>query len=392
MQDRSWIAVTVASPAARVSLILWGFGFALVAILAGLMGRGFLVQAMIQLPLCLTALSLAMALHFLWQRLEPRASALRWPPILVACLCASTLQSALDLALYQWLTDALFPEWRNWATIDFTRFGFVFILYTWTFCLNVTLFWALDIGERAKQQERIAAAAEARAQDARIEALRFQLNPHFLLNTLNAISSLIVQGRPADADAMTIKLAAFLHINLAGDVKTPIALADEIATIEAYLDMEAVRFGERLTVDIDCPVDLGNASVPGFILQPLVENAVKYAVASSRRGAKISIVARAADDMLAISVKDDGRAELPLPANGTGVGLRNIRERLAILYGEKGQLRTSASESGFSATLHIPLTPCLGHHADVRPASRPGCVPPIGTADDIPAASCRCPP
>lgn len=361
MQDRSFIAGAIASPAARVSLILWGFGFALVAILAGLMGRGFWVQAMIQLPLCLTALSLAMALHFLWQRLGPLAPALRWPSILVGCLCASALQSAFDLALYQWLTDMLFPAWRSWTNIDFTRIGFVFILYTWTFCLNVTLFWALGISEGAKKQERLAAAAEARAQDARIEALRFQLNPHFLLNTLNAISSLIVQGRPADADAMTMKLATFLHINLAGDVKTPIALADEIATIEAYLDMEAIRFGERLTVEIDCPVDLGNASVPGFILQPLVENAVKYAVASSQLGATISIVARATGDMLAISVSDEGRAELPLPANGTGVGLRNIRERLAVLYGEKGQLHTSASKTGFTATVHFPLMPCASH-------------------------------
>ncbi|WP_186401552.1 sensor histidine kinase [Sphingopyxis sp. P1IMeth2] len=358
MQDRSFIACAAASPAARVSLILWGFGFALVAILAGLMGRGFLVQAMIQLPLCLTALSLAMALFFLWQRLEPAAPALRWPSILVGCLCAGALQSALDLVLYRWLTDTLFPEWQSWTNIDFRRIGFVFILYTWTFCLNVTLFWALGISERAKKQEMLAAAAEARAQDARIEALRFQLNPHFLLNTLNAISSLIVQGRPDDADAMTMKLATFFQINLGGDVKTPIALADEIATIEAYLDMEAIRFAERLKVEIDCPADLGNASVPGFILQPLVENAVKYAVASSRLGATISIVARAADDMLTICVSDDGRAELPVPENGTGVGLRNIRDRLAVLYGERGQLHTSASESGFTATLHIPLMPC----------------------------------
>lgn len=361
MRDRSWIAVTAASPAARVSLILWAFGFALVAILAGMMGRGFVVQALVQLPLCLTALGLAMALNFLWQRLEPGRPALRWPSILVGCLCAGIVQSALDLALYQWLTDALFPEWRTWTTIDFTRFGFVFILYTWTFCLNVTLFWALGISERAKQQESIAAIAEAQAHDARIEALRFQLNPHFLLNTLNAISSLIVQDRAADADAMAMKLAAFLHISLASDVKAPIALADEVATIEAYLDMEAVRFGERLAVDIDCPEELNDASVPGFILQPLVENAVKYAVAPSRLGATITIAARAEGDMLTISVRDDGRAGRAAPANGTGVGLHNIRERLAVLYGADGQLETSVHEKGFSATVRLPLKIFAGH-------------------------------
>ncbi|WP_164078759.1 histidine kinase, partial [Stenotrophomonas maltophilia] len=120
-----------------------------------------------------------------------------------------------------------------------------FALYSWTFCLNATLFWALGVDEKAKRQERITTEAKLAAQEARIEALRFQLNPHFLLNTLNAVASLAAMNRNVEAEAMTMKLADFLHGSLATDAKAPIPLANELAIIESYLDIEAVRFGDR---------------------------------------------------------------------------------------------------------------------------------------------------
>lgn len=342
--------------AARISLILWSFGYVLVALLASMMGRGsFLLQFLIQTPLLVVALVQVAVIHMVWRALAARAPAVLWSLLALACLTAGAIQSAVDLGLYVWLTRAFFPAWAAWTTIDASRIGFVLILYSWTFCLNATLFWALRSEEAAKAQGRRAAQAEAVAQEARIEALRFQLNPHFLFNTLNAISSLVITNRNAEAEAMTSRLASFLRTSFDTDPKLPISLADELATIESYLDIEGVRFGERLHVTLDCPPDLLGALVPSFILQPLVENAVKYAVAPSRLGATIGVAARKAGGELTICVKDTGRGCAAPSVGGTGVGLRNIRTRLAALYGSAGRLETAARDTGFTATVHLPL-------------------------------------
>ena len=340
----------------KISLILWTFGYVLVAVLAAMMGRGFLIQLLVQVPLWCVAVTLVAGLYAVWRRLDTRPPAIRWPLMALACLAAGAIQSLADLSLYAWLTKAFFPQWRNWTEIDISRVAFVSILYSWTFCLNATLFWALNSEEQAKAQARRAAEAEAAAQEAKIEALRFQLNPHFLFNTLNAISSLVIKNRNAEAEAMTTKLASFLRTSFDTDPKAPISLADELATIEAYLDIEGVRFGERLQVEVDCAPRLLQARVPSFILQPLVENAVKYAVAPSRLGSRICIAAREVGPDLEISVADTGRGGALAPASGTGVGLSNTRTRLAALYGAAGRLETAAGAAGFTATLRLPLS------------------------------------
>jgi signal transduction histidine kinase len=340
---------------ARISLILWTFGYILVAVLAGMMGRGFLIQLLVQVPLWCVAIVLVAGLYAIWRRLDSRPPAIRWPLMALACLAAGAIQSLADLSLYAWLTRALFPQWKNWTEIDISRVAFVSILYSWTFCLNATLFWALNADEQAKAQTQRAAEAEAAAQEAKIEALRFQLNPHFLFNTLNAISSLVIKNRNAEAEVMTTKLASFLRTSFDTDPKAPITLADELATIEAYLDIEGVRFGERLQVEVDCAPGLLRAQVPSFILQPLVENAVKYAVAPSRLGATIRIAVREVGPDLEIAVADTGRGGAAAPANGTGVGLSNTCTRLAALYGAAGRLETVADVEGFTATLRMPL-------------------------------------
>ncbi|MDP1598613.1 sensor histidine kinase [Phenylobacterium sp.] len=341
---------------AKISLILWTFGYVLVAVLAAMMGRGFLIQLLVQVPLWCVAVTLVAGLYAVWRRLDTRPPAIRWPLMALACLAAGAIQSLADLSLYAWLTKAFFPQWRNWTEIDISRVAFVSILYSWTFCLNATLFWALNSEEQAKAQSRRAAEAEAAAQEAKIEALRFQLNPHFLFNTLNAISSLVIKNRNAEAEAMTTKLASFLRTSFDTDPKAPISLADELATIEAYLDIEGVRFGERLQVEVDCAPRLLLARVPSFVLQPLVENAVKYAVAPSRLGSRICIAAREVGPDLEISVADTGRGGALAPASGTGVGLNNTRTRLAALYGAAGRLETAAGAAGFTATLRLPLS------------------------------------
>ncbi len=215
----------------------------------------------------------------------------------------------------------------------------------------------LMLSERAvRNSERRLAEARSAAQNAELAALRFQLNPHFLFNTLNAISSLIVTNRNAEADRMTMKLSDFLRLTLEADPDAEVTLDEELATTQSYLDIEAVRFGERLRVAFECPANLLDARVPSFLLQPIVENSIKYAVLPSRRPVTLSVRASRVDGTLQLSVRDDGGHGFGIqPAGGTGLGLQNVRKRLAAFYGEKGDLSATATDSGFVVVLTLPL-------------------------------------
>jgi signal transduction histidine kinase len=228
-------------------------------------------------------------------------------------------------------------------------FMLIYAFYAAALCLGLA-----SIAVRAG--ERHLAHARNSAQQAKIAALRFQLNPHFLFNTLNAISALIVTGRNGDAERMTVKLSEFLRISLESDPEAEVTLDEELATTQSYLDIEAVRFPQRLKTEFQCPAALLGASVPSFLLQPLVENAVKYAVAPSRHTVTLSVHAKAALGTLTLTVEDDGRQAFgALPPGGTGLGLANISKRLDAFYGPLGTLEATATERGFIVTIQLPL-------------------------------------
>ncbi|WP_245654047.1 sensor histidine kinase [Novosphingobium rosa] len=219
-----------------------------------------------------------------------------------------------------------------------------------------SLYLALTYAVRAAALERREAALRAAAQAAELKALRYQVNPHFLFNTLNALSSLILTGKREQAEQMIINLATFFRTSLTGDTTEDVPLADEIMLQRLYLDIERVRFPERLLVNIDVPEALLTACVPGLILQPLVENAVKYAVSRSRRPVTIRIAAREEGGALALSVEDDGDPVSPAPEGGTGLGLPNVRDRLAARFGADASChREARAEGGFAVTLTMPL-------------------------------------
>ncbi|MET0240988.1 MAG: histidine kinase [Sphingobium sp.] len=225
----------------------------------------------------------------------------------------------------------------------------------------IYLFYAAVLGlmmssHAGRQRERQLAEAQAAAQQAQLAALRFQLNPHFLFNTLNAISSLIVTGRNDDAERMTVRLSAFLRSSLEADPLRQVPLDEEFATVQSYLDIEAARFGERLQFEFSCPVPLLDALVPSFLLQPVIENAVKYAVAPSRRTVTIAVRAVAEGGMLHVHISDNGEHAIGgKPMGGTGVGLANVRRRLTAFYGEAGTVEAVASGRGFSVRIALPL-------------------------------------
>ncbi|HUQ80411.1 MAG TPA: histidine kinase, partial [Gemmatimonadaceae bacterium] len=200
--------------------------------------------------------------------------------------------------------------------------------------------------------------AEAAAHHAQLEALRYQINPHFLFNSLNAVSTLVTERRNDEAARMLARVSDFLRLTLTAPVRDEVVLADEVDYVRQYLEIERVRFGDRLRTEVDVAPDAWEAAVPAFVLQPLIENAVRYAVAPREAGGSITLEARRVGDRLRISIVDDGPGVGDESrGNGTGrIGLANTRDRLRQLYGERGTLElVSAPGGGTRATVEIPF-------------------------------------
>jgi len=218
------------------------------------------------------------------------------------------------------------------------------------------LYLALGYAGATALAERRAAAYREQAQAAELRALRYQVNPHFLFNTLNSLSSLVLANRTQEAEKMIMNLATFFRTSLTGDPSEDVMLAEELRLQRLYLDIEGVRFPERLVVSIDVPASLRTACVPGLILQPLVENAVKYGVSRARRPVQVAIVATERDRKLLLTVQDDGEPITADPGEGTGVGLANVRDRLAARFGDEASCRWGPTPGGgFRVELTMPL-------------------------------------
>lgn len=225
------------------------------------------------------------------------------------------------------------------------------------FCSWAALYLALCYAGEVGRLARRAAALETAARSAELRALRYQVNPHFLFNTLNSLSSLVMTGKAEQAEAMILNLATFFRTSLTGDPTEDVALAEEIQLQRLYLDIERVRFPSRLVIDIALPPALARACVPGLILQPLVENAVKHGVSRARHPVTIRVSAAREGDRLVLRVADDGDAALGSAEAGTGVGLANVADRLAARYGDKAKADWgSVPGGGFAVTLRMPLS------------------------------------
>jgi hypothetical protein len=240
------------------------------------------------------------------------------------------------------------------------RFASSFLSHAYLSLANAALLVFLVEARRSSEQRVVLARAEAAAAEARTVALRLQLNPHFVFNTLNSISSLIVTRRLDDAEEMIDRLSEFLRQSLVADPHALVPLEEEFATAETYLDIEAVRFGERLIIEMDCPAALAQVAVPSYILQPLVENAVKYGVARSARPVTVRVLAQEQqqEQRLCVKVCDDAQASASGEApGGFGIGVDNISQRLAARYGAEAAVTTERGPDGYVATVSLPLAP-----------------------------------
>jgi hypothetical protein len=227
-----------------------------------------------------------------------------------------------------------------------------FFMAAWA-ALFLALCYAGEVGAAERRAARFRAAAQA----AELRALRYQINPHFLFNTLNSLSSLVMRDNRDEAERMIMNLATFFRTSLTADPAEDVMLSEEIRLQRLYLDIEAVRFPDRLKVDIVVPPELATACVPALILQPLIENAVKYGVSRSKEPVTIRIRAREDSQGLVLSVWDDGSGTANGDTEpGTGLGLRNVRDRLAARFGEQAVVRWGPlPEGGFAVTLFMPL-------------------------------------
>lgn len=227
-----------------------------------------------------------------------------------------------------------------------------------TYAAMSGLLLAIVYSGEVRDYERGVARLQREAHEAHLRALRYQLNPHFMFNTLNSIASLIGAGRVQHAEHMVENLSDFLRAGLALDPHEDIPLAEEIELQSTYLAIEAVRFPNRLVVEIDVPDDVQDARVPSLIVQPLVENAVRHAVSMSTRPVKLTVTAAREGDRLRLSVRDSGgNAGNRRAPPGTGVGLTNVAERLMTRYGEDcGFTAGRLPEGGFQVTFAIPFT------------------------------------
>lgn len=209
---------------------------------------------------------------------------------------------------------------------------------------------------------RRAADAEAAAQAAQVRALRYQVNPHFLFNTLNSLSSLVMTGRSDRAEAMLLALSTFFRTSLSLDPAADVTLAEEIDLQRLYLDIETTRFPDRLEVEIEVADGLSDAVLPALILQPIVENAIKYGVSTTRQKMLIRIEAESLpDSRMRVSVtnrlRKRGRQSLPAATHeGTGVGLANVCQRLDARFGSAAECRFGPiADGGYKVTLTMPV-------------------------------------
>lgn len=272
------------------------------------------------------------------------AASIIWKPF-KDLITGTEIGSSVDLNEY---------GWASFISVLPFSFSLVLVWSVLYFCIKYYQFFQLEKEKSLR--------SEALAHEAQLRMLRYQLNPHFLFNTLNAISTLVLQHDTEQANAMVTRLSKFLRYSLDHDPLDRVDFAHEIGSVKLYLDIEKVRFEERMKIELNIAPEAERALLPSLLLQPLIENSVKHAIARSVEGGMIQITARVLKKRLIIEVADDGpgipdyRAVVERnSASSGGVGLKNIRDRLKEIYGADHELTFSTREPvGCKVTVNIP--------------------------------------
>jgi hypothetical protein len=306
-------------------------------------------------------IALTFVMYFILRWLEGKSMRVLVTTAFLASIPASIAYASVNYAAFYLVvpTDSILQEMAQMqakhklnplADITESAVSWYFFIAAWG-VLYVALSYAAKVGHA----ERSAAAYRSQAQAAQLRALRYQINPHFLFNTLNSLSTLVLRQRTQEAERMILNLATFFRTSLTSDPAADVPLSDEIRMQRLYLDIEQIRFPERLSVVVDVPEQLENAQVPGLILQPLVENAIKHGVARGSGQGTVTIRARANNGSLHLTVEDDANGAIDL-SRRDGVGLSNVRERLAARFDGAASCSYGPRDGGgFRVDLTMPL-------------------------------------
>jgi two-component system, LytTR family, sensor kinase len=296
-----------------------------------------------------TGFCLTLILASLFRRAIAQGGRQLWAISLSSLIFAALLFSSIEVWNHRAYVDASWQP-RLWEYLALTFIDF-YVLTAWS-----GAYFGISYYLMAQQQRRRMLELTAEAHAAQLKMLRYQLNPHFLFNTLNSISTLVLIKDSGRANAMLERLSRFLRATLADDASQTVSLAQDMETLQLYLDIERMRFEDRLRVEIDIDPSAAETRIPALLLQPLVENAIKYAVAPSEDGATIRIGAERTGGRVRLTVSDTGPG-MPavLGKSHGGVGLANTRERLAQLYGDDQRLLISSNTpQGIVITIDLP--------------------------------------
>jgi signal transduction histidine kinase len=319
-----------------------------------------------------TALLTPVFLTLAWRCPLDREARWRWlPGLLVLLALFAAVDDAACIALRWGLFDLTGVRKIVGMTSSWAELFALYIRTVFTYAEITVVGWAIHYQKEARLREVRASQLEAHLTRARLDVLRMQIHPHFLFNTLNSIAALMHRDLGA-AERMIARLSDLLRHSLAGNVAQEVTLKDELELSERYLDIERVRFAERLAVRSDISSEALDALVPSLILQPLVENAVRHGIAFRAAGGCLELLARREGSDLVLSVLDDGPGVDPerTAPERCGVGLASTRGRLAELYGEEGRLSIGRRpEGGTEVTVRIPF--------------RRGTAPPAAGADVV---------
>jgi len=318
-------------------------GYALVRIFHGMTGGPLPPNyvTVIFLAICI-GFPMTILMRYIYRQVRDKPLQLVLMTVLLVCSSLGLLFSLLETALIPYI---FFEQPRT----GFERFGNAMfegtVLFAWS-----TIYFGYHYYRGFQEQQEQALKATAMAHQAQLKMLRYQLNPHFLFNTLNAISTLVLEKSETDANRMLTKLSSFLRYTLVNQPTQRVTLDQELHALGLYLDIEKVRFQDRLTLEFDISEKARTALIPSLILQPLVENAIKYAVAPSIDGGAVKLSAEVVGGRLMIVLSDNGPGIDDLTnivsQTGSGVGIANTNERLQQIYGVDHSIQFRNMEAG----------------------------------------------
>jgi two-component system LytT family sensor kinase len=299
----------------------------------------------------LSGFVLSMPMRYIYRRLWGRPPRTIVVGVLATCyVTALALRGVINLA-YRAFVE---PDYKFQTLFELLSgtLSTTYLLLCWS-----VLYFGIKFYESQRKQEQAMLKAVALAQEAQLKMLRYQLNPHFLFNTLNAISTLILDNQNRKANHAVTRLSEFLRYTLDQDPMKKVTLRQELEALDLYLGTERLRFGERLRLEYAIEEDALTALVPSLLLQPLLENSLKYAVSAREQGGSVRIEGRIREGLLELSVIDDGPGlkESTGPNERRGVGLSNTRERLAVLYGGKCRFSVLNALPGLRIDMGLPL-------------------------------------